>query len=160
MSEPPDYSDRWEQNSRSSESEEQLETDGGEEVLEPDSIEDENGVEVHKPSKELEEVTIYEAVINDTKYHITPVMLSSGVRWDINVYGRRQGPIRPAQDGVTDEQAADLGLSPQEQSELNRALQYAKQNLDLPRSLRGQKRRNRPLDDLLNEEAQTGNSDD
>lgn len=157
MSQDTDITDEWEDSSDSNEPVDEANESQG---RKPDSIEDENGVSVHQPSEELEQLTTYEAEIGGTKYHVTPVITNTGVRWDLNIYGRRQGPIRPDRDGVTDEQAAHLGLSPREQQELNRALKIAKENFDLPKSLRGQKHRNRPMDELLNAEVESVSSDD
>lgn len=107
----------------------------------------ENSPANQTPSEELDRVATYSIRENGILYQISPRITNLGTEWVINAYGSAKGPVK-FPNGITDEQAEHLGLSPETQNELNATLQRAKEVGELPRVFRGQERERRPLSDL------------
>lgn len=107
----------------------------------------ENGPANRRQSDELDRVATYSIRENGILYQVSPRITNLGTEWVINAYGSAKGPLK-FPNGITDEQAEHLGLSPETQNELNATLQRAKEVGELPRVFRGQERERRPLSDL------------
>lgn len=108
---------------------------------------DENGPANHAPSEELDRVATYSVSENGVTYKIIPQIASVETRWTLWAFGSAQGPLQ-LPNGISDEQAAHLGLSPMTQAELNDTLERVKEEGELPREFRGQPRQRRSIDDL------------
>ena len=80
-------------------------------------------------------------------YLIIPQITNLGTKWEIRAYGSAiGGPSYP--NGISDEDAEFLGLSPDVQNELNATRMAAKENVRLPKALRGQKHNKQSVSDL------------
>lgn len=117
------------------------------EIVEAETVE--NGAANQSQSEEFERVATYSIRENGILYQVTPQVTNLGTRWVLRAYGSAQGPLK-FENGISDEQAGHLGLSPQTQEELNATLQRAKEVGELPRAFRGQQRDKRSLSELQN----------
>jgi hypothetical protein len=115
------------------------------ELVEAETVE--NSPTNNTQSEELDRVSTYSLRENGILYQISPQITNLGTEWQINAYGSAKGPLQ-FPNGISDEQAQHLGLSPETQAELNATLQAAKERGELPRVFRGQQRDKRQISDL------------
>lgn len=105
----------------------------------------------HNPalSAETEALATFSEQDGPLSFRILPVIEGGATDWRILVYMRGvQGPVYQSRDGLTDGAASEFGISSRLQERVNDALQYAKDNLEVPEELGDQKRAKRTLNEL------------
>lgn len=112
-------------------------------VRQPDTRED----GPNAPQKQREKIEIYTVTENGVTYIISPEITNQGTNWKLNAYGSAQGPLK-FPNGISDDQAEYLGLSPETQQTLNEDLQEVREKGDLPPIFRTQTRERRSLKEL------------
>lgn len=125
---------------------EQVDTESGKqtEITDAEVVED-----TIQPSDDVMALSTFDARHESNRIMIMPTNTHDGTQWSIVVYKRGvRGSVLETEQPMTDQQAADLGIPRQLQQRVNDALGYAKQELDLPKSLGHMGRSNRSLSDL------------
>ncbi|WP_460919783.1 hypothetical protein [Salinarchaeum chitinilyticum] len=80
---------------------------------------------------------------------ILPVVKRGSTSWRVVIYSEGvQGSLYESEKKITDEVADALGISPRLQQRINNGLEYAHQELDLPRELADAQRQKRSLHEL------------
>lgn len=105
----------------------------------------------HNPalSAETEALSTFAEQEGPLSFRILPVIEGGATDWRILVYMRGvQGPVYQSRDGLTDGAAGQFGISSTLQNRVNDALQYAKNNLEVPEELGDQRRAKRTLHEL------------
>jgi len=105
----------------------------------------------HNPamSPEAEALATFSEQEGPLSIRILPVIEGGQTDWRVLVYMQGvQGPTYQSRDGLTDGAAAEYGISERLQERVNSALQYAKENLEIPEELGDQKRTKRSLHEL------------
>jgi len=100
-------------------------------------------------SKDAEALATFAEQEGPLSIRILPVIEGGQTDWRVLVYMQGvQGPAYQSRDGLTDGAAAEFGISTRLQERVNDALQYAKDNLEVPEELGDQKRAKRSLHEL------------
>lgn len=100
-------------------------------------------------SADIEALATFSEQEGPLSIRILPVIEGGETDWRVLVYMQGvQGPTYQSRDGITDGAAAEFGISDRLQERVNSALQYAKENLDLPEEAGDQKRAKRSLHEL------------
>jgi hypothetical protein len=101
----------------------------------------------HEQSEEFDRIATYTVKENGVKYQISPNITRTGAEWKLWAFGSGQGPLQ-FPEGITDEQAEHLGLSPSTQANLNDTLREVRVKGKLPPEFRGQPRDSKTIDEL------------
>jgi len=122
-------------------------------TLEPEATEavEAEVVEESNPhlTPEVEALATFSEQEGPLSFRIIPVIQGSQTDWRILVYMQgTQGPVYQSRDGLTDEAAAQFGISDRLTERINSALTYAKEELEVPEELGDQKRAKRSLHEL------------
>lgn len=108
-------------------------------------------VQEHNPAltQEVEALATFSEQEGPLSFRIIPVIEQGQTDWRILVYMTgTQGPVYQSRESLTDGAAEQFGISSRLQERINQALQYAKENLDVPPELGDQKRDKRTLHEL------------
>jgi len=103
-----------------------------------------------QPTEDVQQLTAYEGNVgNGVTYRILPQFTrAQGARWVAVFYLQGgQGPIDQMQN-VTEDQAVDLGMTEKERQHINSLVAQANEEIEIPRSLRGQSMDNEPVSAL------------
>ena len=101
------------------------------------------------PSSEVESLSTFTETEGPFSYKLIPVIQGGSTSWRVVVYMEGvQGPVYESDQRVTDEAADQLGMTRTLQSRINDALDYARQELEIPAELGDQKRQKRSLHEL------------
>lgn len=98
---------------------------------------------------EVEALATFSEQEGPLSFRIIPVVEAGQTDWRLLVYmAGTQGPVYQSRDGLTNAAADQFGITERLQDRLNDALQYAKQELEIPDGLGDQKREKRTLHEL------------
>lgn len=141
MPEDDENSDEWEGDAS--------DTDNQTELVEAEVV-DEGEVENNPTiSADVEALATFSEQEGPLSFRILPVIEGSQTDWRVLAYMRGvQGPVYQSRDGITPKAAQEFGISTRLRSRVNDALQYAKENLEVPDGLGDQKREKRSLHEL------------
>jgi hypothetical protein len=100
-------------------------------------------------SAEVEALSTFSEQDGPLRFRILPVIEGGQTDWRLIVYMQgTQGPVYQSREGLTEAALEQFGISVTLQERLNSALQYAKENLEVPDGLGDQKRAKKTLSDL------------
>lgn len=134
-----DATDDWDEAAQSQNDDPEQTTIADPEVVETSPV----------PSAEVESLSTFTETEGPFNYKLIPVIQGGTTSWRVVVYmDGVQGPVYESDQHVTDEAADQLGMSRKLQSRINDALEYARQELEIPSELGDQKRQKRSLHEL------------
>ncbi|WP_232688579.1 hypothetical protein [Halobacterium zhouii] len=148
--ESPDGESSTEWNDAASNSDSDTPSDETEPV-EAEVVEDTTEVLEHNPdlTPEVEALSTFSEEEGPLSFRIIPVIEDSQTDWRLVTYlDGTQGPVYQSRDGLTDEAREQFGVSTRLQERINAALQYARENLEIPASLGNQTRAKKSLHEL------------
>lgn len=100
---------------------------------------------------EVEALATFSEQEGPLSFRIIPVIEGGQTDWRLLVYmSGTQGPVYQSRDGLTDAAADQFGITQRLLDRLNDALDYAKNELEIPDGLGDQKRDKRTLHELEN----------
>jgi len=115
------------------------------EAVQPDIVDEESAM----ATEELKQMSAYAGDLGGgVTYRILPQISREGAQWVAIFYLQgTQGPVLQSRR-LTAEQAADLGATEAERQQINTMLEKANNQLEVPRSLRGQPTETKPISAL------------
>jgi hypothetical protein len=102
-----------------------------------------------EPSPDVEALATFSEQEGPFSYKVIPVIRDVTTDWRIVIYMRGvQGPVYESTEKISDGAADELGMSRRLQERINKALDYADQNLRIPPELGDHSRKKKSLHEL------------
>lgn len=100
-------------------------------------------------SSQVESLSTFTESEGPFNYKLIPVIQNGQTSWRVVVYmDGVQGPVYTSDQRVSDGAADQMGMSRKLQDRINDALEYAREELEIPSELGDQKRQKRSLHEL------------